>query len=1295
MKKIIIGVLLAVFSLLAHQSRAQYNQYWDNNGASAATSGNWDTTSTFWATNVLTASTVPFTNGNFAVFSAGSTTIATLNIAVTAGGVTCEGIGNATTSGGTASGARVQTLNINGPGSVTLPTGSWPFECGNYSSADIIQINTPIIGAGAVVQHNTGSIGLDGTNTYSGGTSLTGGQIVYYNNSASFGTGPISTSGGGTSFLTNSTATGPITLTNAWNINAGTTIVNFGDGNVISSGPWTLGVTPQLKANGANNLNVSGAISGGFGLILETPSAGGSITLSGPNTYTGQTTIGDTGTATVSVSSINSVSSPAPQASSSLGKPSSVANGLINLGYGAFACSLIYTGPGETSDRIINLASTTGGDTIEMDGTGPLILNGGIYASTNGAKTLTLQGTSTAANAINGCISNSTSATSVTKAQAGNWVLGGTNRFTGTLTISGGTLTIGGSGDLGGGSFAGNVNISSSSAALNYSSSAGTTFSGTLQGSGAFNLSSPAGTSVTLSGTANTYTGLFTDTSGTLSINADGSLGTVPGSVVANAITLNGGPGASLRANAAGITINPNRGITLGVNGGSVQVAGNDTCVYNGIISGSGPFQNGQNSSTGLGILSLGGSEAYTNWTILAAGTLRLTTGGSIGNSAGILMSNTPTLDVSNLTSFTLSTTNSLTIIGNSNTPTSPAIIIGPTGNNLSLGAQPVNLSYSPLWTNGDAAHTVLTVLQSELTLNGNAVNVTNASGSTLDVGNYALILCTNGFNITAPPVLNYVGNLMPNTVATLAVVNGTMLTLQVLPTASYSDSSFTNQSPYPGQSAIYGTPNATFGGQIIGPGPTYPNLGETVTIAIPNVETNTTTTTDSSGDFSLTMPINTVPVGIYPVDLSYAGNGTLNPAFDTSTYLTITKAVLTVGATNQTKTYGQTLVTSGSTAFTNSATQNGETIGSVTLTSTGSANTSPIGTYTITPSAATGGTFNANNYTITYLTATLTIVPLPVNETGTRTYDGTAIATNKILSIANIVGSDNVTNVNGGYVTLASSAAGSEPVATSGTLTIGGLRATNYTIVGMTGSVTINPLPLGLKGTNIYSGAASAPYSVLIITNVIGSDDVSLASGSATLAAASVGVQPITSAAGLVLAGTTAGNYTTTGATGSVKVNPLPIGLTGTRAYDGTATAVFSILSITNIVGSDVVNLTAGSATLASSSIGSEPITSASGLTLGGAQAADYTTTGAVGAVTVTANPNPTPIGFSYNNGALTLTWPTDHTGWTLQSQTNTITSGISNNWADVSGSSTTNQVIIPLDLSQGCVFYRLYYNP
>ena len=58
-----------------------------------------------------------------------------------------------------------------------------------------------------------------------------------------------------------------------------------------------------------------------------------------------------------------------------------------------------------------------------------------------------------------------------------------------------------------------------------------------------------------------------------------------------------------------------------------------------------------------------------------------------------------------------------------------------------------------------------------------------------------------------------------------------------------------------------------------------------------------------------------------------------------------------------------------------------------------------------------------------------------------------------------------------------------------------------------------------------------------------------------------------------------------------------------------------------------------------------------------------------------------------------LQMTWPADHTGWRLQAQTNSLVVGLSTNWSDVSGSTQTNLVFVPLDTSNGAVFFRLVW--
>ncbi len=58
---------------------------------------------------------------------------------------------------------------------------------------------------------------------------------------------------------------------------------------------------------------------------------------------------------------------------------------------------------------------------------------------------------------------------------------------------------------------------------------------------------------------------------------------------------------------------------------------------------------------------------------------------------------------------------------------------------------------------------------------------------------------------------------------------------------------------------------------------------------------------------------------------------------------------------------------------------------------------------------------------------------------------------------------------------------------------------------------------------------------------------------------------------------------------------------------------------------------------------------------------------------------------------GQLQISWPADHTGWQLQSQTNNLTRGLGTNWVNVPTSIQTNQMTVPLNSTNGSVFFRL----
>ena len=73
--------------------------------------------------------------------------------------------------------------------------------------------------------------------------------------------------------------------------------------------------------------------------------------------------------------------------------------------------------------------------------------------------------------------------------------------------------------------------------------------------------------------------------------------------------------------------------------------------------------------------------------------------------------------------------------------------------------------------------------------------------------------------------------------------------------------------------------------------------------------------------------------------------------------------------------------------------------------------------------------------------------------------------------------------------------------------------------------------------------------------------------------------------------------------------------------------------------------------------------------------------------------NTTPTTLVPGVSGNRLTLSWPADHTGWKLQSQTNSLATGITGTWKDVTGSTATNTMTFTIDQANPTVFYRLIY--
>jgi len=175
---------------------------------------------------------------------------------------------------------------------------------------------------------------------------------------------------------------------------------------------------------------------------------------------------------------------------------------------------------------------------------------------------------------------------------SGSIVLAGNNTYTGTTTISSGTLQIGNGGATG---TLGSGAVTDNGVLVFNRSDTGQLISSAIGGTGKV---TQAGAGTTTLTAANTYTGATTITAGTLQV---GSGGASPTGSIANTSALSIAAGATLITAANGAVNNANTNVTI--NGGTITNANTAANGTGGLNTGTPPTNNAQT----LGTLILGG----------------------------------------------------------------------------------------------------------------------------------------------------------------------------------------------------------------------------------------------------------------------------------------------------------------------------------------------------------------------------------------------------------------------------------------------------------------------------------------------------------------------------------------------------------------------------------------------------------------------------------------------------------------------------------------------------------------
>jgi autotransporter-associated beta strand protein len=315
----------------------------------------------------------------------------------------------------------------------------------------------------------------------------------------------------------------------------------------------------------------------------------------------------------------------------------------------------------------------------------------------------------------------------------------------------------------------------------------------TKTGSGALNLGS----------SANSFGGPVVVSNGRLTSNAGGNGGFGSGS----SITLANGTfldlnGPSTVVTKTGIfnggTITANNGFSATWSG-PITLNANTTfdtgMSVNGIISGTGGL-----IKIGGGTMSLNVANTFSGTMAVNVGTLKLGASGSINDATNLTLAASTTFDVSAISSYVLSPSTTLTASG----AATAATIKGAVSGTVSLGAQPIQLAFTPTTFSGDVARPALKVSQSALILDNNTFTVTNAAATPLGAGIYRLIQVGDGStgSITENATPSYpvtVGGagLALGTSATVSVNSGNViLTVTVGGFASWAAANAPGQSP-------------------------------------------------------------------------------------------------------------------------------------------------------------------------------------------------------------------------------------------------------------------------------------------------------------------------------------------------------------------------------------------------------------------------------------------------------------------------------------------------------------------
>ena len=334
---------------------------------------------------------------------------------------------NGSIGNGTGASGGVISLTKSGGGNATLGNASNAF-----SGAVVIKNGTVIVSA----------VGNTGAASYLGKV----GTVSFGNNTDT-----------GSLRLLGSVAETSDKIINMAGTTGGATIV--AQGGAVTTFTSSLGVTGvgaknlTFSSSGGNagiGINFNGLIadgtSGGASVISVRANGSGSGNFSLGNTansFTGSVTIDGNIVDKTTILSAGVIGTSG--GNSSLGKSGTIQIGSTTAGSNNI---LAYTGAGETTSKVINLAGVGNGG-VSQAGTGVIKYTSAMTATGAGTKNFILGGSSAGTGEFAGVISNGSGTTQVYKDGTGSWALSGANTHTGGTVVTQGTLSIANSNALG------------------------------------------------------------------------------------------------------------------------------------------------------------------------------------------------------------------------------------------------------------------------------------------------------------------------------------------------------------------------------------------------------------------------------------------------------------------------------------------------------------------------------------------------------------------------------------------------------------------------------------------------------------------------------------------------------------------------------------------------------------------------------------------------------------------------------------------------------------------------------